>query len=213
MAPAPSMDSITPSDLEAGNERARSRCGLAGMAVSQARNVERPGGLAPEPPADCGRTAVWLDIEVSACWVLPRCGPKGASASTVIRHAAAGLRFLLVALGRVLMSMVMIGVDPHKGSHTAVAIGLGEEPLGRVRAGACPSQATQLLGWRRRAGAGLGWRARQRGGPSQTNDLDRPSRRTGSGGQDLLHVPRADGSRVTGSMRHFFWSRALLMAA
>jgi len=28
---------------------------------------------------------------------------------------------------------VMIGVDPHKGSHTAVAIGAGEEPLGRLR--------------------------------------------------------------------------------
>jgi hypothetical protein len=33
---------------------------------------------------------------------------------------------------------VMISVDPHKGSHTAVAIGAAEEPLGmlRVRASA-----------------------------------------------------------------------------
>src|SRR6476620_6065912 len=28
------------------------------------------------------------------------------------------------------MAVVMIGVDPHKGSHTAVAIGAAEEPLG-----------------------------------------------------------------------------------
>jgi hypothetical protein len=28
---------------------------------------------------------------------------------------------------------VMIGVDPHKGSHTAVAIGADEEPLGKLR--------------------------------------------------------------------------------
>jgi hypothetical protein len=31
------------------------------------------------------------------------------------------------------MAAVMIGVDPHKGSHTAVAIGLAEEPLGELR--------------------------------------------------------------------------------
>jgi transposase len=42
---------------------------------------------------------------------------------------------------------VMIGIDPHKGSHTAVAIGAGEEPLGELRVRACPSQAAQLLAW------------------------------------------------------------------
>jgi transposase len=45
------------------------------------------------------------------------------------------------------MPMVMIGVDPHKGSHTAAAIGPGEEPLGGIRVRACGSQAAQLLGW------------------------------------------------------------------
>src|ERR1039457_2603651 len=45
------------------------------------------------------------------------------------------------------MMAVMIGIDPHKGSHTAVAIGAAEEPLGdlRVRAGA--AQADTLVGW------------------------------------------------------------------
>jgi transposase len=42
---------------------------------------------------------------------------------------------------------VMIGVDPHKGSHTAVAIGPAEEPLGRQQVRACPDQARQLLAW------------------------------------------------------------------
>ncbi len=42
---------------------------------------------------------------------------------------------------------VMIGVDPHKGSHTAVVIGPSEEPLGRMRVRACPDQARQLLAW------------------------------------------------------------------
>ena len=42
---------------------------------------------------------------------------------------------------------VMIGVDPHKASHTAAAIGPAEEPLGQVRKQACPSQAAQLVAW------------------------------------------------------------------
>jgi transposase len=50
-------------------------------------------------------------------------------------------------IGSVLMAVVMIGIDPHKGSHTAVAIGLSEEPLGELRVGACPSQAEQLVAW------------------------------------------------------------------
>src|SRR5215831_3048204 len=45
------------------------------------------------------------------------------------------------------MANVMIGIDPHKGSHTAVAIGPGEEPLGELQVRACPSQAGQLLAW------------------------------------------------------------------
>src|SRR5436190_8037066 len=46
-----------------------------------------------------------------------------------------------------LVAAVMIGVDPHKGSHTAVAIGAAEEPLGQVRVRASAAQAERLLGW------------------------------------------------------------------
>src|SRR5215472_695075 len=45
------------------------------------------------------------------------------------------------------MAAVMIGVDPHKGSHTAVAIGAAEEPLGQLRVRACAAQAQRLLAW------------------------------------------------------------------
>jgi hypothetical protein len=45
------------------------------------------------------------------------------------------------------MVAVMIGVDPHKGSHTAVAISPAEEPLGELRVRACAAQAQRLLGW------------------------------------------------------------------
>jgi hypothetical protein len=30
------------------------------------------------------------------------------------------------------MATVMIGIDPHKAAHTAVAISAAEEPLGRL---------------------------------------------------------------------------------
>jgi transposase len=45
------------------------------------------------------------------------------------------------------MAAVMIGVDPHKGSHTAVAIGADEVPLGQVRVRASAAQAERLLTW------------------------------------------------------------------
>ena len=46
------------------------------------------------------------------------------------------------------MAAVMIGVDPHKGSHTAVVISPAEEPLGelRVRASA-PFRPEKLVAW------------------------------------------------------------------
>jgi len=45
------------------------------------------------------------------------------------------------------MAAVMIGVDPHKGSHTAVAIGAAEELLGQLRVRACAARAERLLAW------------------------------------------------------------------
>ena len=45
------------------------------------------------------------------------------------------------------MSAVMIGVDPHKGSHTAVAIDAAEVPLGTLRVRASSAQAGKLLEW------------------------------------------------------------------
>ena len=45
------------------------------------------------------------------------------------------------------MTAVMIGIDPHKGSHTAVAISAAEEPLGDLRVRASAAQAGQLVAW------------------------------------------------------------------
>jgi transposase len=45
------------------------------------------------------------------------------------------------------MAAVMIGIDPHKASHTAVAISGTEEPLGELRVRASAAQAERLLAW------------------------------------------------------------------
>ena len=42
---------------------------------------------------------------------------------------------------------VMIGVDPHKGSHTAVAVDETESSLGEVRVRSGPAQVDRLLTW------------------------------------------------------------------
>jgi transposase len=47
------------------------------------------------------------------------------------------------------MGAVMIGVDPHKASHTAVAISAAEESLGELRVRACAAQAERLVAWAR----------------------------------------------------------------
>jgi len=42
---------------------------------------------------------------------------------------------------------VMIGIDPHKGSHTAVAVDDGEEPLDELRVRSGMNQVEQLMAW------------------------------------------------------------------
>jgi transposase len=45
------------------------------------------------------------------------------------------------------MAAVMIGVDPHKGSHTAVVIDRAEMTLDQVKVRACAARAERLLAW------------------------------------------------------------------
>jgi len=45
------------------------------------------------------------------------------------------------------MAAVMIGVDPHQGSHTAVVISPEEEPPGEIRVRAWAAQAGTLIWW------------------------------------------------------------------
>jgi transposase len=48
------------------------------------------------------------------------------------------------------MAAVMIGIDPHKGSHTAVAVDETEAVLGKVKVRASADQVPQLRSWARR---------------------------------------------------------------
>ena len=59
------------------------------------------------------------------------------------------------------MAVVMIGVDPHKASHTAVAINAAEQSLGQLRVRASAVQAERLLAWARAwpERTWAGWRA------------------------------------------------------
>ena len=45
------------------------------------------------------------------------------------------------------MTEVIIGIDPHKGSHTAVALDCEEQLLGRLRVKASRTQVEQLQRW------------------------------------------------------------------
>lgn len=45
------------------------------------------------------------------------------------------------------MTAVIIGIDPHKASHTAVVISAAEELLGELRVRASAAQAARLLEW------------------------------------------------------------------
>ena len=46
-----------------------------------------------------------------------------------------------------MVAVVMIGIDPHKGSHTAVALAADETRLGQIRVRASSSQVANLQSW------------------------------------------------------------------
>jgi transposase len=88
------------------------------------------------------------------------------------------------------MAAVMIGVDPHKASHTAVAIGAAEEPLGELRVRACVAQAERLLAWAA-ARPQRTWAGRGAGGLGHLL-----AQQLLAAGERVLDVPPTLGSRV-----------------
>jgi transposase len=88
------------------------------------------------------------------------------------------------------MAAVMIGVDPHKGSHTAVVIGAAEEVQGQLRVRACAAQAQQLLTWAK-AWPERTWAVEGAGGLGHLL-----SQQLVAAGERVLDVPPKLGARV-----------------
>src|SRR5215469_15425889 len=117
------------------------------MEVSQAVALRGPDGLGPH--IRC-RPLDGLAFERCASLPGPRRGvarKRGERLRSGIRHARRGSLFFGDSGEEPQMAAVMIGVDPHKASHTAAAIGPDEQPLGQVRMPASVSQAEQLVAW------------------------------------------------------------------
>jgi hypothetical protein len=74
-----------------------------------------------------------------------------------------------------LMAAVMIGIDPHKASHTAVAIDEKEAPLGEVRVRASAAQAERLVAWAA-SWPERTWAVEGAGGLGYLRDLAQPGR-------------------------------------
>jgi len=88
------------------------------------------------------------------------------------------------------MAAVMIGIDPHKGSRTAVVIGAGGEPVGELRVRASAGQARRLLAW----AAAWPERAWAVGGAAGLGHL--LAQRLLSAGERVLDVAPKHGARV-----------------
>src|SRR5207302_1431522 len=88
------------------------------------------------------------------------------------------------------MVAVMIGIDPHKASHTAVAIDPAEVPLGQLQVRACAAQAERLLAWAR-AWPQRTWAVEGAGGVGHLL-----AQQLAAAGERVLDVPPKLASRV-----------------
>jgi transposase len=85
---------------------------------------------------------------------------------------------------------VIIGIDPHKASHTAVAIGCDEHPLAEIRVRATSQQTQQLLAWAEPLGERT-WAVESAGGMGYLL-----SQQLVGAGEQVLDVPATLASRV-----------------
>ena len=85
---------------------------------------------------------------------------------------------------------VLIGVDPHKGSHTAVAIGSDESVIDELRVTATVGQVDELLGWAKPLGSRT-WAVESAGGLGYLL-----SQQLVAAGETVLDVPATLAARV-----------------
>ena len=77
----------------------------------------------------------------------PGCGSKEVRKREPIRNQECPRRSHLLDRTRELFMQVIIGIDPHKNTHTAVAIDSTETEVGSLQVRATKSQTRQLLDW------------------------------------------------------------------
>ena len=85
---------------------------------------------------------------------------------------------------------VLIGVDPHKGSHTAVAIDRDESVIDELRVTATVGQVDELVGWAKPLGART-WAVESAGGLGYLL-----SQQLVAAGETVLDVPATLAARV-----------------
>jgi len=85
---------------------------------------------------------------------------------------------------------VIIGIDPHKASHTAVAIGCDEQQLAEIRVRATCQQTAKLLAWAEPLGDHT-WAVESAGGLGYLL-----SQQLVNAGEEVLDVPATLASRV-----------------
>jgi hypothetical protein len=105
-------------------------------------------GLALEVPAT--RVLGWLSNEEPNLSGVPVGGVARNRRSTRIRIRSALHPFTDPYANRRWIMSVIIGIDPHKGSHTATAVDGGELALAEIEVQATRRQTKELLGWAER---------------------------------------------------------------
>jgi transposase len=88
-------------------------------------------------------------------------------------------------------TMVLIGVDPHKSSHTAVAIDDDERPIAQLRVAADRSQLRRLLGWAEPFGDDRTWAVESAGGLGRLL-----SQQLLAAGETVIDVPATLAARM-----------------
>lgn len=87
--------------------------------------------------------------------------------------------------------MVLIGVDPHKASHTAVAIDSDERPIAQLRVASDRSQLQQLLAWAEPLGEDRTWAVESAGGLGRLL-----AQQLVAAGETVVDVPATLAARV-----------------
>src|ERR1019366_5701397 len=134
----------------------------------------------PSAPAD------WLSNEWLPVWTSPRVARKRNRHEIETRSALA----VPNPTTKEELMTVIIGVDPHKASHTAVAIGCDEQQLAEIRVRATCHQTAKLLAWAEPLGERT-WAVEAAGGLGYLL-----SQQLVDAGEAVLDVPATLASRV-----------------